>query len=264
MKQLLFATAAYNLAETTRMLEISKACRGKFESSFLIFGGQFKHLIDDAGFPIHRLEPYLTPWRIIVNEIPCTAQSTAACRGCTLTGRLMCRYETRDTAHFFMIALPFFVTSIAGIIRSGHGGWLLGWLAYALFFFFVWEGRVLCSHCPYWAEEGRVLHCHANYGVIKLWKYHPGPMSRSEQAQFLIGALLLIVYPLAFLIVGQEYLLAVIGLTSATSATYLLRRNICTRCINFSCPLNGVDAATRMAFFARNPVIAQAWNGVQK
>jgi hypothetical protein len=176
----------------------------------------------------------------------------------------MCRYETRDTVHFFMIFLPLLVTAIGGVIQSGYGWWLLGWLAYALFFFVVWEGRVLCSHCPYWAEEGRVLRCHANYGVIKLWKYRPGPMSRSEQAQFLIGALLLVVYPLVFLILGHEYLLAVIGLVSATSFFYLLRRNICTRCINFSCPLNGVEAATREAFFARNPVIAQAWNGTQK
>jgi hypothetical protein len=45
----------------------------------------------------------------------------------------MCRYEARDTAHFFMIVLPFFVTSIAGIIRSGYSGWLLGWLAYRIF-----------------------------------------------------------------------------------------------------------------------------------
>jgi hypothetical protein len=199
-----------------------------------------------------------------MNEIPCTAQSIAACKGCTLTGRLMCRYEARDTVHFFMLFLPFLFASIAGVIRSGYGWWLLGWLAYALFFFFVWEGRVLCSHCPYWAEEGRMLRCHANYGVIKLWKYHPGPMSRSEQAQFLIGALLLVVFPLVFLVAGREYLLAAIGLVSATSFAYLLWRNVCTRCINFSCPLNAVEAATREAFFARNPVIAEAWDRVQR
>lgn len=171
----------------------------------------------------------------------------------------MCRYEARDTAHFFMLALPFFVTSIGGVIQSGYGWWLLGWLAYALFFFFVWEGRVLCSHCPYWAEHGHVLHCHANYGVIKLWKYRPGPMSRSEGVQFLIGALLLLVYPLVFLVVGRAYLLAVIGLVSAASASYLLGRNICTRCINFSCPLNGVPKEIVDTYLARNPVMHQAW-----
>jgi hypothetical protein len=128
-----------------------------------------------------------------------------------------------------------------------------------LFFFFVWEGRVLCSHCPYWAEEGRVLRCHANYGVIKLWKYRPGPMNRSEQFQFLAGALLFIIYPLVFLVIGHEYLLTAIALASAVSFGYLLWRNICDRCINFSCPLNNVPPERRRAFLARNPVIAHAW-----
>ena len=39
-------------------------------------------------------------------------------------------------------------------------------------------GTCTCSHCPYWAEEGNVLHCHANYGVFKIWKFNPKPMSR--------------------------------------------------------------------------------------
>jgi hypothetical protein len=194
-----------------------------------------------------------------MNEIPCTAKPTTACEDCTLTTGLMCRYKTRDTTHFFMIILPFFVTSISGIIRSGYGWWLFGWLAYAFFFFFVWEARVLCSHCPNWAGEGRMLRCHANYGVIKLWKYRPGPMNRSEQVQFLIGALLFVLFPLVLLLIGQEYLLALIGLASAISFAYLLWRNICTRCINFSCPLNHVDLATRRAFLARNPMITEAW-----
>jgi hypothetical protein len=153
----------------------------------------------------------------------------------------MCRYEERDTVHFFMMILPFFVTTIAGVIRSGFGWWLFGWLGYSLFFFFVWEARVLCSHCPFWAAEGRVLHCHANYGVVKLWKNRPEPMSRSEQIQFLIGVLLLVLYPLVFMIIAQEYLLAGIGTVSAVSFGYLLRRNICIRCVNFSCPVNCVD-----------------------
>jgi hypothetical protein len=194
-----------------------------------------------------------------MNEIPCTAQPAAACADCDLQDRLMCRYEARDSTHFFMIILPFFVTAIGGMISAGVGWWLLGWLAYMLFFFFIWEARVLCSHCPYWAEEAGVLRCHANYGVIKIWRYRPGPMSRSEQIQFLAGVVVFILYPLVFLMIGQACLLAGIGLVSGISFGYLLRRNICTRCVNFSCPLNGVPKETRQAFFSRNPTIAQAW-----
>lgn len=194
-----------------------------------------------------------------MDEKLCTAKPTTSCEGCALNGPLICRFETRDTFHFFMIFLPFFMTIFGGMIVSGYGWWLFGWLAYMLFFFFVWEGRVLCSHCPFWAKEELVLRCHANYGVIKIWRYRPEPMNRSEQIQFLVGALLLVTYPLFFLVIGREYLLASIGLASATSFGYLLRRSICSRCINFSCPLNNLPTNMRQAFFERNPRITRAW-----
>ncbi len=194
-----------------------------------------------------------------MNQEICSVQPKKTCEDCTLNSSLMCRYDGRDTTHFFMIIFPFFVTAIGGVIASGYGWWLFGWLAYMLFFFFVWEGRVLCSHCPYWAEQGRMLRCHANYGVIKLWRYRPGPMNRAEQAQFLLGALLFIVYPLVFLMIGHEYLLAAIGLASSASFGYLLHRNICSRCVNFSCPLNNVPKQIVGAYLRKNPIIYQAW-----
>jgi hypothetical protein len=193
-------------------------------------------------------------------DLPCTSRPAAACAGCDLAGRLMCRYDTRDTAFFFMAALPFFFTSIAGSIIVGYGLWLLGWLAYALFFFIVWEGRVLCSHCPYWAEEGRILHCHANYGVIKIWRYLPKPMSRWEQIQFVAGALLLVGFPFPLLLAAREFLAAAVFLISLVSAVYLIYRNACMRCVNFACPFNAVPPQARDGFFRRNPPIARAWS----
>jgi len=190
---------------------------------------------------------------------PCTAQSAPACKDCAIQSHLMCRYDRRDTLHFFMLALPFFVTTIGGVIAAGYGWYLLGWLAYAIFFFFGWEARVLCSHCPYWAEEGRVLHCHANYGVVKFWKYRPGPMSHAEQVQFVVGVIALVLYPVVFLFLGDQYLLAAIAIVSGVSWGYLLRRNICTRCINFSCPMNAVPKALVDAYLSQNPVMRLAW-----
>jgi hypothetical protein len=194
-----------------------------------------------------------------MNEDLCAALPKQQCTNCSLNSSLMCRYETRDTTHFFMIFLPLLVTSIGGVIASGLGWCLFGWLGYMLLFFFVWEARVLCSHCPYWAEEGRVLKCHANYGVIKIWKYRPGPMSRSEQVQFIVGALLVVLIPFALLIIGREYLLAVIALSSGVSFGYLLWKNICNRCVNFSCPLNNVPKEIKNQFLNQNPVMKQAW-----
>jgi len=195
----------------------------------------------------------------MTDNTPCTTQPIEQCNNCSLNSSLMCRYETRDTTHFFMIFLPLLVTSIGGVIASGLGWWLFGWLAYCLFFFFVWEARVLCSHCPYWAEEGRMLKCHANYGVLKIWKYRPSPLNRSEQIQFTIGASMIVLIPFILLLVGHEYLFAVIDLASGISFSYLLRRNICNRCVNIPCPLNLAPKETRDQFLNQNPVIKQAW-----
>jgi hypothetical protein len=60
MKTLIFAVAGYNLAETGRMLEIAKACKGKFEMVFMSYGGQYESLIEEQGFLLRKMEPRLT------------------------------------------------------------------------------------------------------------------------------------------------------------------------------------------------------------
>ena len=102
------------------------------------------------------------------SPLPCTWQPLSMCQECQANGKLMCHFNRKDIVNFLMIILPFGVIAIAGTIRAGYGWYLLLWLAYSLFFFFIWEARVLCRHCPYWAEAGTTLHCHANYGVIKI------------------------------------------------------------------------------------------------
>ena len=64
MKTLIFAVAGYNLAETGRMLEIAKACKGKFEIIFASYGGQYEHFIEEAGFEFKKMEPRLTQQRL--------------------------------------------------------------------------------------------------------------------------------------------------------------------------------------------------------
>lgn len=194
-----------------------------------------------------------------VDTLPCNFRGRGECVGCTLEGRLMCHYDARDTLKFFMVALPFMVTAVIGAIQAGYGWSLLLWVAYWLFFFFGWEARVLCSHCPMWAEEGRVLRCHANYGVIKLWRYRPGPMSKAEQIQFIVGALIWLSFPLVLTLLGGEYLWAVAGAVTAAGAAYNLRTVSCGRCINFSCPLNTVPKAEVDAYLRRNPAMRAAW-----
>jgi UDP:flavonoid glycosyltransferase YjiC (YdhE family) len=69
-KALVFAPAAFDLAETTRMIEIAKgivnhpAASQVFDIQFISDGGDLEYLIEDAGFPLKRLEPRLNPEKI--------------------------------------------------------------------------------------------------------------------------------------------------------------------------------------------------------
>jgi UDP:flavonoid glycosyltransferase YjiC (YdhE family) len=64
MSTIAFFPATWNLAETTRTIEVAKACRGLFDISFASYGGQFEELIENEGFRLVRLEPRLTPEKI--------------------------------------------------------------------------------------------------------------------------------------------------------------------------------------------------------
>ncbi|MCB0246039.1 MAG: hypothetical protein KDI12_21680 [Anaerolineae bacterium] len=69
-KVLLFAPVAFNLAETTRMIEIAKGIRNHavareaFDIQFISDGGELEHLIEEEGFALKRMEPRLTPEKI--------------------------------------------------------------------------------------------------------------------------------------------------------------------------------------------------------
>jgi UDP:flavonoid glycosyltransferase YjiC (YdhE family) len=64
MKTLLFAPAAYNFAETSRMVDIALACRDQFRVIFASYGGDFEWLITDHNFDLIPMQPRLTPEKI--------------------------------------------------------------------------------------------------------------------------------------------------------------------------------------------------------
>ena len=142
------------------------------------------------------------------------------------------------------------------------GAWsLLIWIALVIGYFGFIEIRVMCSHCPHYAEEGRTLRCWANYGAPKPWRYRPGPMSKTENVVFFAGLVIVWTYPIPFFITGGLWTL--LGLYAIVNAGFFLtlKRLFCTRCMNFACPLNGTPEWTRMLFLARNPSVAHAWTG---
>lgn len=180
------------------------------------------------------------------------------CDDCVVESSIHCHFKARDLIHFLVIAFPGFLLGGAGIYQMS--GWSLAlWIALIVGFFGFVEIRVMCSHCPHYAEPGKSLKCWANYGSPKLWKYRPGPMSFREKFTFLSGFAIIWGYPLIFLFSGNQWFLFLVYTLTVSGFFMTLKMFFCTRCMNFACPLNSVEEGARRIFFGKNPEVGRAW-----
>jgi len=211
----------------------------------------------------------------------CTWADASQCGSCELQNKLHCR---KDPKQRFLWAFhgatePFVLTVIFGMIIVGIaiGLWwpLWAYLAFTVLFFGFYEIRILCSHCPYYAEKGKILHCTANQGVPKIWKYRPGPMNKFERMSMLVGAGIFAWFP--FLpfgygifkiansnVYGTLALLGIIGITVASLLMIIawfvfVWAYCCPNCVNFSCPFNKVPKPLKDVYLRKNPVMKEAW-----
>ncbi|MBD3189500.1 MAG: hypothetical protein GF308_02600 [Candidatus Heimdallarchaeota archaeon] len=213
------------------------------------------------------------------SAITCTWDETANCASCEIKEKLDCKWEMKLLLRFFFLFAPALSLVFGAIIYAavfiGDWWWLGVVLGYFALFFIV-ETRILCSHCPYYSEEGLVLHCLANHGFIKFYRYHPEPMSKVEKILLIIGFLFFALVPLGaqvynIIIVGlsrESYsqtfflvLLVLFGLSIVSIAIgfILLFTRICPKCVNFSCPWNSVPKEIVDDYLTKNPVMKKAW-----
>ncbi len=214
-------------------------------------------------------------------QLACTWRDESECENCSLQWRLGCRQKNSEYLFFILGEVPSLVIAFGGLAIVGvvTGLWwplvvLVG--VYVVFWVFGLETRVLCSHCPYWTEECKTLHCWALTGSPKIWHYRPGPMKGWEKATILGFFLFTTFFP-----VGVEFfgiaalagnrtgtglyaLLGMIGITVATILTQaqfwmLLMYYFCRKCVNFSCPLNSVPRWMVDEYLKKNPVMRAAW-----
>jgi hypothetical protein len=171
---------------------------------------------------------------------------------------LHCHFRPKDLTHFLCIVLPNFLLGGAGIYNVS-GSLLFLWILMIIGYFGFVEIRVMCSHCPHYAEKGNSLKCWANYGAPKVWKYRPGPMSFMEKVIFLGGFTVIWGYPILFLLAGMQWFFLLVYFLSVAGFFMTLRMFLCSMCMNFACPLNTVDENRRQEFLKRNPEVAKAW-----
>lgn len=184
------------------------------------------------------------------------------CEDCPVKKELNCHFNLKQLVRFITIVMPAAIVGGYGIVIYNPLYIIIWILMFIIYFGFV-EIRVMCSHCPHYAEPNmKSLKCWANYGSPKLWKYRPGPMSMTEKIIFKAGAIIIFAYPIPFLILKLELLsyilLGIYGVLIST-AFFLLKKYYCSYCINFACPLNNVDNKIREKFFSKNQVVKDAW-----
>ena len=185
----------------------------------------------------------------------CTSES---CDDCAIRDDVHCHFSLKDLLYFLFISLPSFLLGGYGIYIMN--GWLLiPWIIMIIAFFGFIEIRVMCSHCPHYAESPGSLKCWANYGSFKLWKYRPGPMTFIEKTIFFTGFVIVWGYPLPILILQEQLLLILLYLIVTIGFFIILTVFMCSQCMNFACPLNRVDKKVRDQFFDKNPTVGKAW-----
>ncbi len=197
------------------------------------------------------------------HEKPLETCESESCDDCAIHDRVHCHFSLKDWLYFLLISFPSFILGSVGIYHLN--GWLMiPWIVIIITFFGFIEIRVMCSHCPHYAEPFTSLKCRANYGSPKLWKYRPGPMTAGEKAIFFIGFVVVWGYPAPILFFGEQFLLLLLYFAVTIGFFIILIVFMCSQCMNFACPLNRVDKKTRGQFFDKNPAVAEAWKKHEK
>ena len=191
------------------------------------------------------------------------------CHDCSVNGKLMCTFNIRDTIYFILPVLAAWSTLVLGIIKGFLTGKIdifvliifsVGYVGYLIFFFQIWENKILCSHCPYYAfENDKRVKCYANYGIYKAWKYNPSPMTMSEKIQFLIGIILFAGIPLILFILIGLWTYFLISLFFTLIWVISMHFLSCSKCPNFSCPLNNVPKELVDDYLKHNSRMRIAW-----
>ncbi|MCJ7738791.1 MAG: hypothetical protein MUQ10_16005, partial [Anaerolineae bacterium] len=181
------------------------------------------------------------------------------CDGCGVPEELVCHFNIRQLLIFLSMAIPVFL--LGGFLVYQFDPYLLiAWILCIVSYFGLIEIRVMCSHCPHYAEATlKSLKCWANYGSPKLWKYRPNPMSSLERVVFYLGFIVMLSVPMIPALLQKSYVL--LGMYVLLIAVWkrALKVLYCSHCMNFACPFNNIDSEMRRRFFDRNPAIGKAW-----
>lgn len=213
----------------------------------------------------------------------CTFDLDAPCSSCENNGKIFCKPDNSKVIVSHLLEGSFILMALLGtFLTSLILETFLPIIIFSVFsalFFLVIQPRITCSHCPYYAEDRKILHCTENHFSPKIWRFHPEPISKLEKIGTVIGFAFLGGFPVFVELFGVYVfwttkpnfvaLLSVISIFVGTILTLALFYVVflllyCPHCINFSCVFNKVPKEYVQRYLDRNPVIKKAWNQYKK
>jgi hypothetical protein len=158
---------------------------------------------------------------------------------------LKINHEFKDFLYWNFVTLTILFS--AGLAIGIHStGWLLAYIFIVFFHFNILEQRFFCTHCPYYPKEGKKLRCMMNWGWPRNFRPRPYIPSKFDLAITTLGFILVILFPIPW-ILKEPFLLGAY-LVSISIFLLTIWRYECCHCIYFGCPFNRVSAEVRYTF----------------
>lgn len=146
------------------------------------------------------------------------------------------RYSFADFLYYTALAAVPFFTAVYAIFKQSTI-WLALYILLCLLSITLIY-RYYCTHCPHYTREGKFTKCMFFPGMPKFFQPRPGPLGFLDKTIAFIVSVVVIIFPLYWLF--QQLGLLVIFLLSLIVFLVTIRRNECSRCIYFDCPVNKV------------------------
>jgi hypothetical protein len=206
----------------------------------------------------------------------CTLNQNSNCNECKIKGRLDCKLDKNHQKTSMKTIFSFIIIALLGLISTGfitNIWWLLVlYFVFIVLFFFLVETRVTCSHCPYYAENKKLLNCTGNNFFPKIWKFNPKPINKTEKIISIFGFVFIGFFPILCQLFNIWYIfstypnfnkffviipiiLLFVTVLSYSLFIYLFLFNFCKKCINFSCQFNKVPEDLVNKYLNKNPVL---------
>ncbi len=134
-----------------------------------------------------------------------------------------------------VVAVPIFTAFVA--IFEISVGWFIVYLLICIGTALM-VYKFYCSHCPYYVHGGKHIKCMFFWGVPKFFPPRPGSLSFLEKSVSIAAPVILVLFPLYWLIQAPQLLIIFVLSLAVLLAT--ARRYECRRCVFFECPSNCV------------------------